>query len=98
VFFPWETVFFLLKNCVFVCDFYFPSTYAWRGEKTVFLIKTNGFRKRITVCLAVLSNGDKIPPFVIFSGQKPPINPYSNRIVVTANKDAWITEEPIGKW
>ena len=74
------------------------TTYHWRGEKTISVLKTTGYRKRVTVCLAVLDNGDKLPPLVIFAGKTPPFNTHKKTLVVAANQNAWITEELMLKW
>jgi len=74
------------------------TTYHWKGERSIHVLKTTGYRKRVTVCLAALSNGEKLPPLVIFKGTKTPDNPFRNRLVVGANDNAWITEKMMGKW
>jgi len=74
------------------------TTYHWRGERSISILKTTGFRKRVTVCLAVLSNGEKLPPLVIFSGKTPPTNPFKETMVLAVNKNAWITETLLLKW
>lgn len=74
------------------------TTYHWRGERSISVLKTTGYRKRVTVCLAVLSNGEKLPPLVIFNGKTPPDNPFKQQMVLAANKNAWITEALLLKW
>jgi len=51
------------------------STYHWKGDKSIKVIRTNGEKKRITVCFVILSNGKKLPPMVIFKGKKNPNKP-----------------------
>lgn len=73
-------------------------TYHWKGARTVKLIKNNGDKKRITVCLAVLSNGEKLAPLIIFKGKTPPANPLSKHVHVANNENAWVTEAMMQKW
>lgn len=57
-----------------------------RGAKTV-VVKTSGdSRKRITVVLAVMADGTKLPPMIIFKGK----TPLSVKGVVLSNKVAYI--------
>ena len=74
------------------------STYTFRGDRSVPIIRTNGHRKRITVCLAILSDGRKLPPFVIFKRKSCPSNPYGRRMLLSANANGWITEALMLRW
>ena len=78
------------------------TTYHFRGEKNIHVIKTLGHKKRCTVVLCVLDDGRKLPPFVIyksssdtsyFSGMGS-----NNRLVVRNNANGWITESMMIVW
>ena len=73
-------------------------TYHWRGDKTVSLARTNGFKKRVTVCLTILSDGRKLPPLIIFKRKQPPANPLSKQVQVAAQVNGWITETIMKDW
>jgi len=74
------------------------TTYHYKGEKSIKLIRTNGHRKRITVCLGIMSDGRKLPPFIIFKGKNPPTNPCKKSCFVASNSNAWITESLMETW
>jgi len=74
------------------------STYHYKGDKSIKLIRNNGYRKRLTVCLAILSNGKKLPPFIIFKAKSVPTNPHSKCLLVRANANGWITEGMMKDW
>jgi len=74
------------------------STYHWKGERSIQLVRTNGQKKRVTVCLTILSDGRKLAPFIIFKGKKPLTNPFSKTCVVESNENAWITETLMKIW
>jgi len=61
------------------------ATYHFKGDKTVPLIRNNGNRKRVTVCLAITSDGRKLPPFLIFKKGSTPLNPYFKNVLVASN-------------
>ena len=69
------------------------------GEKSI-LLKTTGHEKdRITVALAAMANGKKLPPFVILKGVRPPKKedvPSSIRVYMTSN--GWMNEQASEYW
>ena len=44
------------------------------------------------MCLAISSDGRKLPPMIIFKRKNPPTNLLSKHVVVEAQTNAWITE------
>ena len=74
------------------------KTYHWRGDKSVSIIRTNGYKKRVTVCLVISSDGRKLPPVIIFKRKKTPANPLSKHIVVAAQTNGWITKSLMKDW
>jgi len=74
------------------------TTYHFKGDRSVKTVKTNGHKKRVTVCLAIASNGMKLPPMLIFKGEKSFTNPLSKKMYVTQNQNGWMTETKMKEW
>lgn len=74
------------------------KTYHFSGDRSVSIIRTNGQKKRLTVCLAVSSDGKKLPPYVIFKKKSKVNYPYLKSIVATSNENGWITEKLMEDW
>eukprot|EP01022_Parablepharisma_sp_SALTPOND_P015511 TRINITY_DN2199_c0_g3_i1.p1 TRINITY_DN2199_c0_g3~~TRINITY_DN2199_c0_g3_i1.p1 ORF type:complete len:520 (-),score=38.77 TRINITY_DN2199_c0_g3_i1:178-1737(-) len=78
-----------------------------KGAKTVTLTQTQAGQTRITMVLAVASDGSKLPPLLIFRGefgkklqkqlQKVPIVA-SKRVYAICDKTAWNNSEAMGYW
>src|SRR5438128_2291609 len=67
-------------------------TVDYREAKTVH-IRTTGNDKNIFTCvLAVLGDGTKLPPTVIFKGKRLQKGDYPPDVIVRMNEDGWMTE------
>ncbi|KAL4463543.1 hypothetical protein ABPG72_010885 [Tetrahymena utriculariae] len=51
-------------------DMQLKSTYSFKGERQIIVKKTNHPKKRLKILLAINSEGDKLPPLLIFNKQK----------------------------
>jgi len=67
-------------------------TVDYRGAKTVHMRTTGNDKNRFTCVLAILADGTKLPPMVIFKGKRLPKGDYPPDVVVRINKDGWMTE------
>ncbi len=75
------------------------STYNFKGDRSVPIVRTNGQKKRLTVCLCISSDGRKLPVYIIFKRKKLKTEyPYMRNIIATSNENGWITEKLMGDW
>lgn len=80
--------------------FYMPSntTVNTKGEKTV-MIRTTGCEKlRVTVMLACLADGSKLPPYVILKRKTMPKEALPKGVFVRVQENGWMTEELMNDW
>ena len=65
------------------------STIAVRGSKSVPILTTGHEKQRITVCLAAMADGTKLPPFVVLKGKRMPKDVASiPNVIVRMSKNA----------
>ena len=78
-----------------------------KGEKTV-IVKTMGQEKvHCTVLLGILPNGNKLPPLIVFKGNKNgklsasysnDNNLKNNKVLICFNENAWVTGDIMLHW
>jgi hypothetical protein len=68
-----------------------------KASKTVHVRTTGNEKNRFTCVLGILSNGVKLPPFVVFKGKRLPKN-LPNGIFVYMNEKGWMNEELTKIW
>ena len=75
------------------------STLHHKGEKTV-IIRTTGHEKdKITVVLAAMADGRKLPPVVILKGKRePPACDIPRGVLVRMSPNGWVNEDIIKWW
>jgi hypothetical protein len=73
-------------------------TVDYKGAKTVHIRTTGNDKNRFTCVLAVLGDGTKLPPMVIFKGKRLQKGDYPPDLIVRMNKDGWMTENLITDW
>ena len=74
------------------------STYNKKGEKTV-LIKSTGHEKsRFTTVLAVMADGTKLPPMLIFKRKTKPPGTFPPGIIVHQHEKGWMDEAGTKLW
>ena len=75
------------------------STLHHNGEKTV-IIRTTGHEKdKVTIVLAAMANGRKLPPVVILKGKRePPACDIPRGVLVRMSPNGWVNEEIIKWW
>jgi len=77
-------------------------TYDFKGVKEVCIQTTLGVKMRMTVLLAILSNGIMLPPLFIFNTKKKLpeelIKKYGKDCLLFANQNGWITEDILLEW
>ena len=76
------------------------KTYDIKGVKCVNVRTNVGRKMRTTVFLAVLSDGTKLPPLIIFNNRRitPVSNPFSLHSMAFQNSAGWITNEILQVW
>jgi hypothetical protein len=80
------------------------TTISNRGDRTVSARKASSTGTRASVCLAVTSDGQKLPPFVVFKGvpgariesNLPSITPAG--IYATCQRKAWMDQDTTEMW
>ena len=76
-----------------------PSrTVAPAGSKQVIIRSTGSDKKHLTVVLAVSSDGDALPPMIIFKGVRPLKLETSSGTLVAVQKKAWMDEILMHRW
>jgi hypothetical protein len=77
------------------------TTYHFRGEKNIRVVKTLGHKRRCTIVLAVTADGVKLRPMIIFKSNSTSSRLKmlgSNKLIVRHNANGWITETLIKEW
>ena len=75
------------------------STLHHKGEKTV-IIRTTGHEKdKITVVLAAMADGRKLPPLVVLKGKREPAaSDIPRGVLVRMSTNGWVNEDIIKWW
>jgi len=73
-------------------------TIDYRGAKTVHIRTTGNDKNRFTCVLAVLADGTKLPPMIIFKGKRLQKGDYPPDVIVRMNEDGWMTEKLMVDW
>ncbi|KAF4805031.1 pogo transposable element with KRAB domain-like protein [Turdus rufiventris] len=68
------------------------------GTSTVSILTTGKEKTSFTVVLCVLSNGQKLPPMVIFKRKTFPKETFPAGIIVEVNPKGWMDEEIMKNW
>uniref|UniRef100_A0A1A7X7M9 HTH CENPB-type domain-containing protein n=1 Tax=Iconisemion striatum TaxID=60296 RepID=A0A1A7X7M9_9TELE len=69
-----------------------------KGEKSVIVKSTGNEKNRVTVMLACLADGTKLPPYVILKRKTVPKEPMPVGIVVRAQEKGWMESELVVDW
>ena len=75
-----------------------PVTVHKKGEKSVLVKSTGNEKSRITVMLACLADGTKLPPYVILRRKTIPKDPMPPGIIVRAQEKGWMETELVVDW
>ena len=63
------------------------------------IITTGHEKQRITVCLAAMTDGTKLPPFVVLKGKRMPKDVACiPNVIVRMSKNAWMDENLTSEW
>ena len=73
-------------------------TVAKKGEKSVIVRSTGNEKKRITVMLACLADGTKLPPYVILKRKTMPKETMPAGIIVRAQEKGWMDTDLVVDW
>jgi hypothetical protein len=77
-------------------------TYDFQGKKEVCIQTTSGIKMRVTLLLAILSNGVILPPLFIFKTKKQIsknlIKKYANQALIFSNAKGWISDDILLLW
>ena len=76
-------------------------TYHMKGEREIKILRTKNPKMRVTVVLCALSNGEKLPPFIIFKGKADKPSKVRNGVHeawVASNANAWMTNDLLREW
>lgn len=68
------------------------------GEKTVTIKTTGNEKMRITCMLAAMSDGTKLPPYIILNRKTIPKDPIPNGLAVRAQEKGWMNEALVIDW
>lgn len=83
-----------LDEVPFPLDLSRNRTVDFTGNKTIEIIKNNKSEARITLLLAIDSEGNFAKPFLITRGKEQGItDDFNNNVFISQNKTAWITTE-----
>jgi len=78
------------------------STYDFVGQKQVSLTSCGGSKATFTVMLAILSDGTKLPPLVVFKSKYPVPKTlqtkYSKQVIIHTNPKGWCNEQIMHEW
>uniref|UniRef100_A0A671NPD7 HTH CENPB-type domain-containing protein n=1 Tax=Sinocyclocheilus anshuiensis TaxID=1608454 RepID=A0A671NPD7_9TELE len=69
-----------------------------KGEKSVIVKSTGNEKSRVTVMLACLADGTKLPPYVILKSKTVPKEGIPTGIIVCAQKKGWMETELVVDW
>ena len=75
------------------------STLHHKGDKTVILRTTGHEKDKVTVILAAMADGRKLPPVVVLKGKRePPATDIPRGVMVRMSGNGWVNEEIIKWW
>jgi hypothetical protein len=78
------------------------KTYDFKGKKEICIQTTSGIKMRVTVLMAILSNGTVLPPLFVFKSKKAIpkelILKYANEALIYSNAKGWISETILLDW
>ncbi|TWW54824.1 Pogo transposable element with KRAB domain [Takifugu flavidus] len=75
-----------------------PVTVHEKGEKSVILKSTGNEKSRVTVMLACLADGTKLPPYVVLKRKTVPKEAMPAGIIVRAQEKGWMETELVVDW
>ena len=75
-----------------------PATVHKKGEKSVIVKSTGNEKSHVTVMLACLADGTKLPPYVILKRKTAPKEAMPAGIVVRAQEKGWMESELVLDW
>lgn len=102
-----ETIFLNMDQTSVLFGDHSVMTVATRGERSVQAFSPSTPGDRVTAALTIASNGDKLPPFVIFKGTIEGRvsrefvrreNPYPDDLMYSCQSSAWMTDELMKRW
>ena len=78
------------------------KTYDFKGKKEICIQTTSGIKMRVTVLMAILSNGAVLPPLFVFKSKKAIakelVLKYANEALIYSNAKGWISETILLDW
>ena len=75
------------------------TTYDYKGQKNIHVIRTNGYKRRCTVVLCVLHDGKKLPPMIIFKSDSAiSTGKFNGKAIVRSNLKGWISKSLMTEW
>uniref|UniRef100_A0A674NL54 HTH CENPB-type domain-containing protein n=1 Tax=Takifugu rubripes TaxID=31033 RepID=A0A674NL54_TAKRU len=75
-----------------------PVTVHKKGEKSVIIKSTGNEKSRVTVMLACLADGTKLPPYVVLKRKTVPNEAMPAGIIVRAQEKGWMETELVVDW
>uniref|UniRef100_A0A668A962 HTH CENPB-type domain-containing protein n=1 Tax=Myripristis murdjan TaxID=586833 RepID=A0A668A962_9TELE len=75
-----------------------PVTVHKKGEKSVIIKSTGNEKGRVTVMLACLADGTKLPPYVVLKRKTVPKEAMPAGIIVRAQEKGWMETELVVDW
>uniref|UniRef100_A0A674N661 HTH CENPB-type domain-containing protein n=1 Tax=Takifugu rubripes TaxID=31033 RepID=A0A674N661_TAKRU len=75
-----------------------PVTVHKKGEKSVIIKSTGNEKSRVTVMLACLADGTKLPPYVVLKRKTVPKEAMPAGIIVRAQEKGWMETELVVDW
>ena len=73
-------------------------TIANKGDSTVIVKSTGHEKSRYTCVLAVMADGTKLPPMLIFKRKTLPKCKFPDGVVIHCNEKGWMDEEGVKIW
>ena len=77
-------------------------TYDFQGKKEICIQTTSGIKMRVTLLMAILSNGVVLPPLFIFKTKKAIskdlIKKYADQALIFSNAKGWISDDILLLW
>lgn len=74
------------------------TTVEEKGAKSVIVRTTGNEKVRVTVMLAVLADGRKLPPFVILKRKTIPKEKFPSDVIIRCQEKGWMTSDLMGEW
>jgi hypothetical protein len=102
-----ETIFLNMDQTSVLFGDHSAITVATRGERSVQAFSPSTPGDRVTAALTIASNGDKLPPFVIFKGTIAGRvsrefgrreNPFPDDLIYSCQSSAWMTDDLMKRW